>query len=539
MLYRNSKPSYSRLARRAALAALLASVAWQTNALADEPSSVKLQLLPPLPVQIGQAEATTTQMKLRRGPHVNPFCQPQASVITLVSGEQPPGSLQPAAETLSLQPVSDAIDESLDAAEGTVELVRPQTTMRLLPIASDQQPASDRQPAAAQPAAATEPITFSLSDAADAAANDADNACPSAPLAAAEPVEMSLEDSMSDSSAPTMEPLEIQDVAGASPLAVEAKAPQLTVESADPVSRIQTNTLAEEPQPRVSRSSRKLTNDHSRAPSNALDSSPIVVEAGVTLDRTASLVHEQAGLVIDVPEEIDARMKNPPAATRARPVAGTADVATEGLFAAPQRPSFAAPQPQAPAAASPVAASPVQPSAVQPSPAPAAVAPSQAGSARATQIQATQADATQDIQVGKAQMHALQIAGSVRCFAVEDEAICQVLPAGLSALRVVGQRGGSTRLAVWVGTDPAAEPLIYNVHVDLGPASELDGLSATADKLTEMLLTTFPQSRVRVQAKDNQLIVRGVATDDQQASRMLRLVRQTCLVPVVDNLTTR
>ena len=144
-----------------------------------------------------------------------------------------------------------------------------------------------------------------------------------------------------------------------------------------------------------------------------------------------------------------------------------------------------------------------------------------------------------DIDVAKAHMRPLQLQQTVRRFLVEDDTICRVVAVGPHELRIIGQQAGSSRLAIWTGSDETAEPRFYNIRVEHRPQSQLQNLQRTADELTKSLLATFPNSRVRVVAANQQLVIQGVAVDDDQARSILQLVRQTCLVPVVDQLSTR
>ena len=567
MLHCKFQPGRSRLVRRAALAALLASTAWQSTSQADSPSTLKLELLPPLPVQVGQLGVTASQVVLKRGSNENPFCQAPAEDITLVSGADQAGLLQPTTEVLLLQPVSEQAARPSVVEEAPVELVKPKSTLRLTPVmpsapapavpdssgagvvanpyvtekavspgSSAEDVAAAEQQAVATPTAtdsdseSSPAITFQMSD--EPAVYSLGD------LGTEEPVsERSVRtDSASSTRRSTGLPVPVtlkelptdgdaQEAAGAPGWLMEAarqdgkiraNAPAVSAGKPSkpnvpkPVLDTESNlsepnlavpslpvTLAQPPLATNRATTSRLWRPAGSTPANALDSSPIVVGAGPSVDTTAELVGRSQGLVIDVPADDDPSLKTPAVSAVSVPNPTPSDQII------------------------------------------ATVASVEAAPRQAVTVFDQATAVIDDIDVAKAHMRPLQLQQTVRRFLVEDDTICRVVAVGPHELRIIGQQAGSSRLAIWTGSDETAEPRFYNIRVEHRPQSQLQNLQRTADELTKSLLATFPNSRVRVVAANQQLVIQGVAVDDDQARSILQLVRQTCLVPVVDQLSTR
>jgi Flp pilus assembly secretin CpaC len=146
---------------------------------------------------------------------------------------------------------------------------------------------------------------------------------------------------------------------------------------------------------------------------------------------------------------------------------------------------------------------------------------------------------TQEVSVPTAGIAALPFSQKVTCFAVEDSSICQIVATRVDELRVLGQQEGQTRIAVWLGPRESTTPQIFQIEVTASETVDETTLALAANKLNHSLTQTFPDVQVRVIAGDGKLTVHGTAQGDETARRILRLVRQACLVPVIDKITVR
>jgi hypothetical protein len=129
----------------------------------------------------------------------------------------------------------------------------------------------------------------------------------------------------------------------------------------------------------------------------------------------------------------------------------------------------------------------------------------------------------------------LSLGGSVSRVQVEHQVICQAITWHAGRLLVMGIAPGQTRLAVWYEGTPL--PTIYYVEVTQIHATDA-GSQQAYDALARSLEGMFPGSRLRIAANAEGLVVSGIAANSQDADKILRIVRRSNLVPVVDDLKT-
>ncbi len=149
--------------------------------------------------------------------------------------------------------------------------------------------------------------------------------------------------------------------------------------------------------------------------------------------------------------------------------------------------------------------------------------------------------ATIDLHMTKTQVRTLTIGGSFRRVAVADQAVCQAITAGTNELKLIGTGRGITNLTVWADTGNGSEPKMRVFRVHVGDAVDTTG-EAVGDKtetLNQSIARAFPRCRVNVRQANGQLIVTGNCDSNDSASSILRMVRKTCLIPVVDELSIR
>ncbi|HBE70439.1 MAG TPA: hypothetical protein DDW52_19995 [Planctomycetaceae bacterium] len=144
-----------------------------------------------------------------------------------------------------------------------------------------------------------------------------------------------------------------------------------------------------------------------------------------------------------------------------------------------------------------------------------------------------------DLSVVVAQAVPLSVKSTIVQTSVEDPSVCQLIQSGERNLSLVGLKQGSTRVAI-VTTDGDQEPKVrvYQVAVGRGDKAEY-GLVELAEGIDQTVARLYPSSDIRVQTGDGKLIVSGTSSSEDEARRVLSLVRRTSLMPVVDKLETR
>ncbi len=133
----------------------------------------------------------------------------------------------------------------------------------------------------------------------------------------------------------------------------------------------------------------------------------------------------------------------------------------------------------------------------------------------------------------------MSVRSSIVQTSVEDPSVCQLIQSGDRSLSLVGLKSGSTRVAIVTSQD-GSEPKVrvYEVSVGRGAKAEY-GLAELAAGIDETVTRLYPSSRIRVSAGEGHLVVSGTADTEEQARRVLALVRRTSLMPVTDQLRTR
>lgn len=133
----------------------------------------------------------------------------------------------------------------------------------------------------------------------------------------------------------------------------------------------------------------------------------------------------------------------------------------------------------------------------------------------------------------------MSVRSSIVQTSVEDPSVCQLIQSGDRSLSLVGLKAGSTRVAIVTSAD-GSEPKVrvYEVSVGRGAKAEY-GLAELAAGIDETVTRLYPSSRIRVTAGEGHLVVSGTAGSEEEARRVLALVRRTSLMPVTDKLDAR
>lgn len=126
----------------------------------------------------------------------------------------------------------------------------------------------------------------------------------------------------------------------------------------------------------------------------------------------------------------------------------------------------------------------------------------------------------------------------IRRVQLEDREVCEAVQVGPHKLLLIGRRDGTTRLAVWSDSD--SKPALYEIRIGSAQSAPAGGsLGAVAERLTETIAAAYPQCHVRVVTEGDGLAVHGQAVSQEAARAIMRLVRRACLTSVDDDLEIR
>lgn len=157
------------------------------------------------------------------------------------------------------------------------------------------------------------------------------------------------------------------------------------------------------------------------------------------------------------------------------------------------------------------------------------------------QSRVVQASAAIDLHMNKAQVRTLTIGGTFHRISLADQAICQAINSGSNELKLIGTGCGVTELTIWADTGNGDEPKVrvFRIHVEDAVDTQGEAVSDKAETLNQSIARAFPNCRVQLRQENGQLVVAGDCDSDKSASGILKMVRKTCLIPVVDELRIR
>lgn len=142
------------------------------------------------------------------------------------------------------------------------------------------------------------------------------------------------------------------------------------------------------------------------------------------------------------------------------------------------------------------------------------------------------------LSVGREDSAEIVINDLVREYSVEHPSICQLIRTGARNLTLVGVQEGSTRIAIVSSNaegNPSVEIREVRVLSEVGPAVSLQDL---AGEISQTIANLYPSSQLEVIAHGEVLIVQGIAESEQDARKILSLIRKTTLTPVNDRIRT-
>ena len=145
------------------------------------------------------------------------------------------------------------------------------------------------------------------------------------------------------------------------------------------------------------------------------------------------------------------------------------------------------------------------------------------------------------LHLNRAQVRSLTIGGVVRRVNVSDQDVCQAIAAGPNQVKLIGTGYGVTRLVVWADTsdDAPTKTKTFEIHVE--DAVENNGTSAKSktEVLNRSILRAFPNANISVHQMSDRLLVSGECDSEDDARKIIRMVRKTCLIPVRDEIKVR
>ncbi len=121
---------------------------------------------------------------------------------------------------------------------------------------------------------------------------------------------------------------------------------------------------------------------------------------------------------------------------------------------------------------------------------------------------------------------------------VEHPELCQVLKSSERSVSLVGLKPGQTRVALFT-TNASGERKIEIREVTIAGAENRQAdMKSLATEIGRSIHRMYPNSHIEVIAEAEGLTVQGYAGSEDEAKKIIGLVRRTSLQPVVDRLAT-
>lgn len=148
-------------------------------------------------------------------------------------------------------------------------------------------------------------------------------------------------------------------------------------------------------------------------------------------------------------------------------------------------------------------------------------------------------EVSRKLRITAEQTISLDADSTIQQTSVEDPSICSLILSGENTVSLVGIQSGTTRVAI-VTTSPSGKPdvQVYQITVDDAGTAQV-GLAQLADSIDATVVNLYQGSDISVSAGDGNLIVAGFASSENEAKRILSLVRRTSLMPVIDRVQVK
>jgi pilus assembly protein CpaC len=118
--------------------------------------------------------------------------------------------------------------------------------------------------------------------------------------------------------------------------------------------------------------------------------------------------------------------------------------------------------------------------------------------------------------------------------AIADPSIIEIVAFGTREVELIGKESGSTTVTFWLGDEDNPHHLSLVVNVEKDDSIE-DRRRLEYGELQEMINEMFPNSRIQLIPIADKLIVRGQVRDEQEASKIMSLLRENA-TPVASSL---
>ena len=121
---------------------------------------------------------------------------------------------------------------------------------------------------------------------------------------------------------------------------------------------------------------------------------------------------------------------------------------------------------------------------------------------------------------------------------IEHPELCQVLKSGERMISLVGLKAGQTRVALFTTDTDGERNIEIRDIVIAGTETRQADMKSMATDISRSVHNMYPNSRIEVIAEAEGLTVQGYASTEDEAKKIISLVRRTSLQPVVDRLAT-
>ena len=143
------------------------------------------------------------------------------------------------------------------------------------------------------------------------------------------------------------------------------------------------------------------------------------------------------------------------------------------------------------------------------------------------------------IEVVHRDVRCIKVAGAVEKIEVEDESICKGMVSDSKGITLIGVNRGVTRVKVWMTSEShlSKSPQIFEVSVREAWTTSSHKSGMTINDATKSIAELFPTTRIAIKAHENgTLIVFGKTDTNDEAKKIVSMVRKMFLVPVQDRI---
>ncbi len=144
----------------------------------------------------------------------------------------------------------------------------------------------------------------------------------------------------------------------------------------------------------------------------------------------------------------------------------------------------------------------------------------------------------EQLDVGLHEATNVETAQVISGLSIEHPELCQVLKSGERTLSLVGLKPGRTRVALFTTNESGERKIEIREVVIAGTETRQTDMRTMATEISNTVHSMYPNSRIEIIAEAEGLTVQGYAGSEDEAKKIIGLVRRTSLQPVVDRLAT-